>query len=476
MYPCFKPTVNEKLKTFWVYKSRKHLGGPKMKYDVVVIGASAGGLTATISAKRFYPNRSVLIIRKENVNMVPCGIPYIFGTLKSVDDDILPVEKFLESLGVDILMDEVTEIDPRAKLVRTASGKEIAWEKLVLATGSKPAKPDFLGSELEGVYTVPKDYEYLKVLHRKVAESEKIVIVGGGFIALEVGDEIRKLGKDVTLIVRSRLLRSSFDPEFSKMVEERLREVGINIVYGQVERLVGDGKVERVKLVDGTEIPTDLVILSTGYRPNAELAVKAGLKVTRYGIWTDEYMRTSHPDIFAVGDCVEHRDFFTGKPYGLMLASTATFEARIAGANLFKLQIVRENRRTIGVYSTNVAGLTLAAAGLTEKAAKKEGFEVIVGYGKGPDKHPANFPDTSMVAIKLIFSRDRGAILGAQIAGGKSVGEMINILALAIQKRLTASELYTLQIATHPLLTASPVGYQVVKAAEDALAKLRMGN
>ncbi|WP_237266292.1 NAD(P)/FAD-dependent oxidoreductase [Thermococcus cleftensis] len=445
----------------------------EMKYDVVVIGASAGGITTAISARKFYPDKSVLVIKREEVGMIPCGIPYIFGTLGGVDDDILPVEKFLKPLGVEILTDEVTEIDPRGKLVRTKSGKEIRWEKLVIATGSKPAKPDFPGGELEGVYTVPKDYHYLKELRERVEEAQRVVIVGGGFIALEVGDEIRKLGKDVTLIVRSRLLRSSFDPEFSEMVEERLKERGIKVVYGQVERLLGDGKVEKVRLVDGTELPADLVILSVGYRPNVELAVKAGLKVTRYGIWTDEYMRTSHPDIFAVGDCVEHRDFFTGKPYPLMLASTATFEARIAGANLFKLQIVRENRRTIGVYSTHIAGLTLAAAGLTEEAAKKEGFEVIVGYGKGPDRHPAKFPDTSMVTVKLIFSRDRGAILGAQIAGGKSVGEMINILALAIQKRLTASELYTLQIATHPLLTASPVGYQILQAAEDALAKLR---
>ncbi|AEK72820.1 NADH:polysulfide oxidoreductase [Thermococcus sp. 4557] len=444
-----------------------------MKYDVVIIGASAGGLTAAISARKFYPNKSVLVIKREDVAMVPCGIPYIFGTLESVDDDILPVEKFLEPLGVDILTDEVTEIDPRAKLVRTASGKEIAWEKLVLATGSKPVKPEFPGSELEGVYTVPKDYHYLKEFRERLGEAEKVVIVGGGFIALEVGDEIRKLGKDVTILVRSRLLRSSFDREFSEMVAERLEERGIKVVYGQVERILGEERVERVRLIDGSELPADLVIFSIGYRPNVELAVKAGLRVTRYGIWTDEYMRTSHPDIFAVGDCVEHRDFFTGKPYGLMLASTATFEARIAGANLFKLQIVRENRRTIGVYSTNVAGLTLAAAGLTEEAARKEGFEVIVGTAKGPDRHPAKFPDTSMVTVKLIFSRDRGAILGAQIAGGKSVGEMINILALAIQKRLTASELYTLQIATHPLLTASPIGYHVVKAAEDALAKLR---
>jgi len=444
-----------------------------VKYDVVIIGASAGGLTTAIAAKRFYPDKSVLVIKREDVGMIPCGIPYVFGTFESVDDDILPAEKFLEPLGVDVLTDEVTEIDARAKLVRTASGKEIAWEKLVIATGSKPVKPEFPGSELEGVYTVPKDYRYLKGFRERVKTAERIVIVGGGFIALEVGDEIRKLGKDVTLLVRSRLLRNSFDPEFSKMVEERLRDRGINVVYGEVERLLGNEHVEKVRLVDGRELPADLVIFSIGYRPNVELAVNAGLRVTRYGIWTDEYMRTSYPDIFAVGDCVEHRDFFTGKPYGLMLASTATFEARIAGANLFKLQIVRENRRTIGVYSTHVAGLTLAAAGLTEEAAKKEGFEVIVGYGKGPDRHPAKFPDTSMVTVKLIFSRDRGAILGAQIAGGKSVGEMINILALAIQKRLTASELYTLQIATHPLLTASPVGYQILQAAEDALAKLR---
>jgi NADH oxidase (H2O2-forming) len=415
-----------------------------VKYDVVVVGGSAGGLTAAISAKRFYPDKSVLVIRKEEVSMIPCGIPYIFGTLGSVDDDVLPAERFLKPLGIELLVDEVTEISPKSKTLLTKSGKEIGWEKLVIATGSRPQLPRIPGVGLEGVYTVSKDYNYLKELRERIEEAERVVIVGGGFIALEVGDEIRKLGKDVTIVVRSRLLRNSFDPEFSEIIEGRLREAGVNIVYGNVERLIGDGSVKAVKLVEGQEIPADLVILSTGYRPNVELAVKTGLKVTRYGIWTDEYMRTSYPDIFAVGDCVEHRDFFTGKPFLLMLASTATFEARIAGANLFKLQIVRENRRTIGVYSTHIAGLTLAAAGLTEEAAKKEGFEVIVGRANGPDRHPAKFDDTSIVTAKLIFSRDRGVILGAQLAGGKSVGEMINVLALAIQERVTASELYTL--------------------------------
>ncbi|WP_237268608.1 NAD(P)/FAD-dependent oxidoreductase [Thermococcus celer] len=379
-----------------------------VKYDVVVIGASAGGMTAALSARRFYPDKSVLVIKKEEAGVVSCGIPYVFGTFRSVDDDLIPIDAFLKPAGIEVLVDEVVQIDPRAKLVKTRGGKEIEWEKLVIATGSRAVFPEIPGSELDGVYTVSKDYDYLKEFRERLEEAENVVIVGGGFISLEVGDEIRKLGKNVTLVVRSRLLRTSFDPEFSAMVEERLRENGIKVVYGHVERLLGEKSVEGVRLVDGRKLPADVVIFSIGYRPNVELAVKAGLRVTRYGIWTDEYMRTSHPDIFAVGDCVEHRDFFTGRPYPLMLASTATFEARIAGANLFRIHIVRENRRTIGVYATHVAGLTLAAAGLTEENARKEGFEVITGYGKSPDRHPAIFPDTSMVTVKLVFSRDRG--------------------------------------------------------------------
>ena len=272
-----------------------------MRYDVVIIGASAGGIASAIAARRFYPDKSVLVIKREETEVISCGIPYVFGTFGSVDDDILPAEMFLEPLGVEVLVDEVTGIDPKTKTVRTKSGRQISWEKLVIATGSRPAQPKVPGSELEGVYTVSKNYNYLKKFREAVRDSEKVVIVGGGFIALEVGDEIRKLGKDVTLVVRSRLLRSSFDPEFSEMVEERLKEKGINVVYGNVERLLGKGRVEGVRLMDGRELDADLVVFSIGYRPNVDLALKAGLKVTRYGIWTDEYMRTSHPDIFAVG-------------------------------------------------------------------------------------------------------------------------------------------------------------------------------
>jgi pyruvate/2-oxoglutarate dehydrogenase complex dihydrolipoamide dehydrogenase (E3) component len=155
-----------------------------------------------------------------------------------------------------------------------------------------------------------------------------------------------------------------------------------------------------------------------------------------------------------------------------MLASTATFEGRVAGANLFGIKLVKESKRNIGIYSTYIAGLALGVAGLTETAASEEGFEIVTGMAGGADRHPGKFEDTSNIKLKLIFARDRGSILGAEVAGGKSVGEITNILGLAIQKRLTASELFTVQFGTHPHLTASPVGYQIVKAAEDALAKL----
>lgn len=186
------------------------------------------------------------------------------------------------------------------------------------------------------MYIVFKDYYYFKEFKKRVEDVEKVVIIGGGFIVFEVGDEIRKFGKDVMIVVRSRLLRNFFDFEFSEMIENRFKEVGINVVYGYVERLVGRECVEGVKFVEGGEIFVDLVIFLMGYCLNVELVVKIGLKVIRYGIWIDEYMRIFCLDIFVVGDCVEYRDFFIGKFFFLMLVLMVIFEVRIVGVNFFK--------------------------------------------------------------------------------------------------------------------------------------------
>ncbi len=443
-----------------------------MKYDVLIIGGGPAGLITASTAKKNYQDKSIAIIKKEAVGMIPCGIPYIFGTLKSSDKNILPT-KGVENLGVEVITAEVMNVNHEKRVVKTSQG-DIEYEKLVLATGSEPSVPRLNGIELEGVYTVSKYKEYLDKLHEDLKKSEKIVIIGGGFIGVEIADEIRKMGKRVTLIeMMDHLIPAAFDAEFGKLAEEKLVEHGVEVLTSKkVRELSGFRRVEKVILEDG-ELPADLVILSTGYKPRVKLAKEIGVKLGETGaIWTDEYMRTSVPDVYAVGDCVEHICFFTRKPGRLMLASTATFEARVAGSNLYKLRVLRTNKGNLGIFSTSIEGLSLGAAGCNEKMIREEGFDVVVGEASGPDRHPGSIPDASKITMKLVFSSESGLLLGGQVAGGKSVGEIVNAIGMAIQKGMTAAELATLQIGTHPLLTPAPTVYPLVVAAENALTKM----
>ncbi|MBN1353194.1 MAG: pyridine nucleotide-disulfide oxidoreductase, partial [Candidatus Omnitrophica bacterium] len=166
------------------------------------------------------------------------------------------------------------------------------------------------------------------------------------------------------------------------------------------------------------------------------------------------------------------RDFYTRKDTSVMLASTATAEARIAGANLYQLKVIRENKGTIAIYSTYVDGLVLGSAGLTETSAKKEGFEIIAGNAEGMDKHPGSLPGANKIKVKLIFSRQSGILMGGQVSGGMPAGEVINIIGMAIQQRVSVTELETLQMATHPFLTSAPTMYPLVLAAQDASDKM----
>ena len=222
---------------------------------------------------------------------------------------------------------------------------------------------------------------------------------------------------------------------------------------------------------NGQVVPADMVILGLGVNPNGDLAKECGIKInTKGAIIVDQYMRTSDPDIFAVGDCAEKKCFFTGKDVPLLLASTAAMEAKVAGSNAFQLRLIRANKGTISTFSTKITGKTFAAAGLTETRAKQEGFSLMVGEFKTMDRHPGTLPGAQEINIKLIFSKCSGIILGAQISGGDTVSEINNILSLAIQKDTTATELNTFQAATHPLVSPSPIAYPINAAAMNAIA------
>ncbi|SHH39905.1 FAD-dependent oxidoreductase [Thermosipho atlanticus] len=446
-----------------------------MKYDIIVIGGSAAGLIAAMTSRKLYKDKKILVIKKLDKELVPCGIPYIFNTLGSVENDFMGIEEKFKANNIDLLIDEVIDGNTEKKKIFTKNGEEFEYDKLVIATGSTPRVIPIPGHDLENVMTIPKNYKYLKKVHEKIKDAKDVVIIGGGFIGVEVADEIKKSGKNVTLIeLEDHLLPASFDKEFGEIAKKEIESDNVKVLLcSKVKEIFGNGKVEKVILENGEELPADVVIIATGYKPNTELAKKMGIKITELGfIETDDYMRTSVEDVYAAGDCVQHKDYFTGKPSRLMLASAAVFDARIAASNLYKLKLLRTNKGSLNAYSTMIGGKAFAAAGITEKVAKNEGFDIVVGRAEVVDRHPGKFEDASKIILKLIFSKECGLLLGAQIVGGKSVGEIINIISLAIQKEVTAKDLFTMQIGTHPLLTAAPTIYPLTLAAEQALAQM----
>ncbi len=447
--------------------------GIYMKTDVLIIGGGPSGIITALTARRCYPDKEVTLVRREKYVVIPCGIPYIFGTLGSVEKDRIPDEG-LRKEGVNIVIDEVTDVDLERKVAHLKGGEVIEFRKLVLATGSKPAYPPIPGAHLNNVFPVIKDPEHLHYMKEAIDRARNVVIVGGGFIGVEFADDLVKVGKNVTIVeMLPHILSLSFDEEFSVMAEEELRNLGVNVRTGiKVAEIVGSESVEKVRLENGEEVEADVVILATGAKPNTDLAEKMGLQVSKYGIEVDEYMRTSHPDVFAVGDCAAKTDFFTRKKKYAMLASVATAEARIAGWNLLGIRALRKMRGTLGIFATKVGDLYLGVAGLTEAVARKEGFDYVVGESTVPDKHPGSLPDTHKIRTKLLFTRMGGFFLGAQIAGGPTVGELINLVGLAIESGYSAAEYVNVQIGTHPFLTPPPTTPATLTAAQDALRKI----
>jgi NADH oxidase (H2O2-forming) len=266
------------------------------------------------------------------------------------------------------------------------------------------------------------------------------------------------------------ILGMAFDEEIALEAEALLTAKGIELRTGVgVSALVGTGDVQAVELANGETIPVDYVILAMGYRPETELARAAGLPTNERGfIQVDEYMRTADPDIFAVGDCAEKRDFITRRASGVMLASTACAEARVAAMNLYNLCSVKAFNGTIAVYSTAIDGTGFGTAGITAAAAEKEGFQIATGSFTGVDRHPGTLGDAHKQTVRLVVARNCGTVIGGGVVGGTSAGELTNVLGLAIQNRMSVTDLLTSQIGTQPCLTASPAAYPLIKAAEAA--------
>ena len=440
-------------------------------FDVVILGGGPAGVSTALSARNSYPAKSIAVIRREDKPMIPCGIPYTLHTLSGTADNILPDTPLVNN-NVEIIIDEVIDAEDKALVFK--SGDKIGYEKLVVATGSRAVSPKIEGCNKKGVFLVKKQSEYLDELGKAVKEAKKIIVLGGGYIGVEVTDELIKAEKEVTIIEKMSHLLPSMDYEFGEKVEAILKEAGAEVITEKsLSKINGEEKAESVELEDGSVIDCDLVIISVGYKPNYEIAEKLSLPVEEgKGIKVDDYQRTSDKDIFAIGDCAANYDFFSGKFSNTMLASTATADGRFVGSNLYSIKVVRQYQGIMGSFSTKIKDTAFAVAGITEKRAKDKKLEYTIGEAKVIDRHPGKLPGASEVYVKMIFSTYSQTLMGAEFYGGDSIGELVNMAAVMILNKMSAMEINTLQIGTHPLLTASPVVYPIINATTNAIKKL----
>ena len=444
------------------------------KTDVLILGGLSG-IAAGISSRQHYPDKKVTLVRKEGTVLIPCGIPYIYGTVNGPQNNVIP-DGLLEKNEIELVKSEAVSLDRENKVVTLSSGDSINYEKLIFATGSSPVMPPIPGINKKNIYPVKKEYNYLDRLLEDMKSVKDLVVIGGGFIGVEFADECRK-GRDINVTIVEALphcLQTAFDNEFCVEAENKLTEAGIKIITNtRVKEILGNEAVTGVRLDNGVEIKADMVILGLGAVPNTKLANQAGLRLGRYNAIKVNHHMQSHtdPDIFACGDCAEKQSFFTGRTINVMLASIATSEARIAGANLYSP--VQQNSGVISAFSTMINGRAFGVTGLTERVAKEAGINYVIGTAEASDTHPGGMPNSSLTKAKLVFAKDTGILLGGAVSGGRTVGEMINLLSAAIMHRMTENDIYQFQLATHPALTSSPIAYPIINAAGKVISPIK---
>jgi len=447
----------------------------QVQTDILVLGGGPAALVTVATALQNFPDKKITVIKEDDISLVPCGIPYIFGeTLGDSDKDAMSCGGPMAEM-INLIIDTALSVDIATKTV-IAKEHNVTFDKLIFATGSIPfVHKNFEDAlELENVFTIEKHKDKVDCVKEYIEDKTKIIVVGTGFIGVEMALELRSVGKEVTIIGGRHILADAFDVDMALQAETIMREKGVTLALGQhVSRIVSEGsKASCVELCDGSCIGGEVIIFATGYQPNTALAKAAGLKLARYGgIWVDEYMRTRNKDIFAVGDCCGRRDFITRDPSKVMLASTSASEARVAGNSLYGLNYLKGFNGTIAIFSTMIGDRVFASAGVTEARAKAENIHYTVGFFEGVNRHPITIPDASKQSVKLIALKSSGQIIGGQVIGNKEAGEIINIIGLAIESELTAHKLVSLQVATQPLLTAAPTTYPIIQAAQQIIRK-----
>jgi NADH oxidase (H2O2-forming) len=435
--------------------------------EIVIIGGGGAGLTAALAAKKSGAS-NITLITKDRLSYSPCALPFVLGgQIESFGKMTSSIEDICRMSGIKCVLSSAEGIDTKKKTVKTTAG-EISYGKLIIASGGSPSIPPIKGANLAGVYTMHRMEDAEKVMEA-MTTAKSAVVVGGGAIGLESAAAFVEKGIKVTLIEGLEyVLFRMFDPDYCQLIEKNLEDQGIELIKGKcVEEISGETKVRSVK-VAGREIPADLVILSTGVRPNVKLLENSGIEIVNGGIKTDEHCETNIKGVYAAGDCSITKSILTGKPVASLLGTTAVRQGMVAGMNAAGEHAVFEG--VLNSMLLKVFDQEIGRCGLTEKDAKAEGMEVVTGRIKS-SSIAEYYPGGKPIDLKLIFNAKDKLLVGAQMVGGAGLAEKVNSLTLALSKKAKVEDLTRMEYAYTPPL--APSHNAIVLAAENAHRKIK---
>ncbi|MHA1276257.1 MAG: NAD(P)/FAD-dependent oxidoreductase [Candidatus Helarchaeota archaeon] len=435
------------------------------KENVIIIGSGVAGMNVIYNLLKTENNFDLMCITQEDQYAYStCGLPYaIEGVTEKYEDIILHKPEFFAENNVKILSDTtVTDLDLQNKQIKTVTSEKkvdyFRYDYLVFATGRTPFIPPIKGIELKNVYTL-MTYEDGKKIVESIPHCSRAVVIGAGYIGLEMAMAFLANNIDTTVVeLAPSVLPATLDPDMGKLVEKWLVNKGIQIIAGKkVWQLKGNGGVKAAILEDGMELPADIIMLTTGIRPNVELAKRAGIDIgLTGGIKTDENQRVYASgerveNIFALGDCIETMNLITNRPMISALASSAILQSRIVANNILGKK--SEYKGTINPSVTYLGGLQVGSVGLTSENAEKAGisYRSATAIGISQSRYIPGWKD---ITFKILAHKNY--IIGAQIISEKDVKERINALTLAIREKITINTiLNTERCYTPPLALLS---------------------
>ncbi len=425
---------------------------------LLIVGGVAGGASAAARSRRLSEDAEIVVFeRGPDVSFANCGLPYYIGGEIADRDKLLVTtpERLRSRFKLDVrTQSSVEAIDRASRTVRVrnlASGQvyEESFDKLILATGAAPFRPPMPGIDLPGVFTLRNLQDTDQIKARVTSDVKQAVLLGGGFISLELAENLVRRGISTTVVEKNDQVLTPFDKEMTRPIVEALAAKGVTLVLGQTAESIeqsSDGLT--VCLNSGQRLTAQLVIFGIGVRPENKLAVDAGLEVgPRGGIWVNDYLQTSDPDIYAVGDVIEVNDVISGDKTQVPLAGPANRQGRIAADNVFGRSI--KYRGTQGTAILGFFDRTAAMTGASEKVLRRANRPFRKVYIH-PAHHAGYYPGAEGMVLKLLFDPTTGLILGAQGAGGAGVDKRIDVLAVAIQAKMTVFDLEEMELAYAP--------------------------